>query len=174
MAHSRSGVALEVFQQITGINTIIYFAPSSNAGFGHSAALLANVVNGGVNVALTMVAIWLLDRTGCRPLLLSGTAGMAVGMVLVAMAFLLGGSNLHGAGAYVAIGGLLYTGSFAIGLGPVSWLLVSEIYPVAIRGRATSVAAIAQLGRELDRHRLLTSPCRARSAPTARSSCSAS
>ncbi|MGI8760792.1 MAG: sugar porter family MFS transporter [Jatrophihabitantaceae bacterium] len=143
------GIALAVFQQITGINTIIYYAPTllSNAGFGHSAALLANVVNGVVNVGMTIVAIWLLDRTGRRPLLLSGTAGMAVGMVMLALTFLLGGSHLHGAGAYVAIAGLLiYTGSFAIGLGPVFWLLISEIYPVTIRGRAMSVATIANWG----------------------------
>jgi sugar porter (SP) family MFS transporter len=143
------GIALAVFQQITGINTIIYYAPTllSNAGLGHSAALLANVVNGGVNVGMTLVAIWLLDKTGRRPLLLTGTAGMAVGMVMVALTFLVGGSHLHGAGAYVAIVGLLiYTGSFAIGLGPVFWLLISEIYPVTIRGRAMSVATIANWG----------------------------
>jgi MFS family permease len=93
---------------------------------------------------MTVVAIRLLDRTGRRPLLLAGTAGMAVGMVTVASTFLIGGSHLHGAGAYVAIAGLLiYTGSFAVGLGPVFWLLISEIYPVRIRGRAMSVAAIA-------------------------------
>ncbi|HEV2636011.1 MAG TPA: sugar porter family MFS transporter [Actinocrinis sp.] len=140
------GIALAVFQQITGINTIIYYAPTllSSAGFGHSAALLANVGNGVVNVGMTVVAIRLLDRTGRRPLLLAGTAGMAVGMVTVASTFLIGGSHLHGAGAYVAIAGLLiYTGSFAVGLGPVFWLLISEIYPVRIRGRAMSVAAIA-------------------------------
>lgn len=140
------GISLAVFQQITGINTIIYYAPTllSSAGFGHSAALLANVVNGGVNVGMTIVAIWLLDRSGRRPLLLTGTAGMAIGMVTVALTFLIGGSHLHGAAAYVAIAGLLvYTGSFAVGLGPVFWLLISEIYPVTIRGRAMSVATIA-------------------------------
>jgi sugar porter (SP) family MFS transporter len=143
------GIALAVFQQITGINTIIYYAPTllSSAGFGHSAALLANVGNGVVNVGMTVVAIRLLDRVGRRPLLLTGTAGMAVGMVTVASTFLIGGSHLHGAGAYVAIAGLLvYTGSFAVGLGPVFWLLISEIYPVRIRGRAMSVAAIANWG----------------------------
>lgn len=143
------GIALAVFQQITGINTIIYYAPTllSNAGFGDSAALLANVVNGGVNVAMTIVAILLLDRAGRRPLLLTGTTGMAVGMAMLALTFLIGGSNLQGAYAYVAIAGLLvYTGSFAIGLGPVFWLLISEIYPVKIRGRAMSVATIANWG----------------------------
>jgi sugar porter (SP) family MFS transporter len=139
------GVLLAVFQQITGINTVIYYAPSllQGAGLGNNAALLANVVNGAVNVGMTIVAIWLLDKVGRRPLLLSGTAGMAVGMVVVALSFL-GGSDLKGGLAYVAIAGLLiYTGSFAIGLGPVFWLLIAEIYPLRIRGAAMSVASMA-------------------------------
>jgi sugar porter (SP) family MFS transporter len=143
------GVALAVFQQITGINTIIYYAPTllSAAGLGNSAALLANVVNGAVNVLMTIVAIRLLDRTGRRPLLLGGTTGMALGMIVVALTFAIGGSHLHGHTAYIAIAGLLiYTGSFAIGLGPVFWLLISEIYPVKIRGQAMSVATMANWG----------------------------
>ncbi|HSZ40753.1 MAG TPA: sugar porter family MFS transporter [Trebonia sp.] len=139
------GVLLAVFQQITGINTVIYYAPSllQGAGFGNSAALLANVVNGAVNVGMTIVAVWLLDKVGRRPLLLTGTAGMAVGMVITALSFL-GGSHLTGALAVVAVLGLLiYTGSFAIGLGPVFWLLIAEIYPLRIRGAAMSVATMA-------------------------------
>jgi sugar porter (SP) family MFS transporter len=139
------GVLLAVFQQITGINTVIYYAPTllQSAGLGNNAALLANVVNGAVNVGMTIVAIWLLDKVGRRPLLLSGTAGMAVGMVIVGCSFI-GGSTLHGGLALVAIAGLLiYTGSFAIGLGPVFWLLIAEIYPLRIRGAAMSVAGMA-------------------------------
>ncbi len=142
------GVLLAVFQQITGINTVIYYAPTllQGAGLGNNAALLANVVNGCVNVGMTIVAIWLLDKVGRRPLLLSGTAGMAVGMVIVGCAFI-GGSDLHGAAAAIAIAGLLiYTGSFAIGLGPVFWLLIAEIYPLRIRGAAMSVASMANWG----------------------------
>jgi sugar porter (SP) family MFS transporter len=139
------GVMLAVFQQITGINTVIYYAPTllQGAGFGNSGALLANVVNGAVNVGMTIVAIWLLDRVGRRPLLLSGTAGMAVGMAITALSFL-GGEHLTGGLAIVAVLGLLiYTGSFAIGLGPVFWLLIAEIYPLRIRGAAMSVASMA-------------------------------
>lgn len=139
------GVLLAVFQQITGINTVIYYAPSllQGAGFGNSGALLANVVNGAVNVGMTIVAIWLLDKVGRRPLLLTGTAGMAVGMVIAACSFL-GGSHLTGGLAIVAVIGLFfYTGSFAIGLGPVFWLLIAEIYPLKIRGAAMSVASMA-------------------------------
>jgi sugar porter (SP) family MFS transporter len=142
------GILLAVFQQITGINTVIYYAPSllQGAGLGNNASLLANVVIGVVNVGMTIVAIRLLDRTGRRPLLLTGTAGMAVGMLITAFAFL-GGDQLHGASAYVAILGLLiYTGSFAVGLGPVFWLMIAEIYPLRIRGQAMSVATIANWG----------------------------
>jgi MFS family permease len=101
------------------------------------------VVNGAVNVGMTIVAIWLLDKVGRRPLLLCGTVGMAVGMIITACCFL-GGENLKGAVAIVAVLGLLsYTGSFAIGLGPVFWLLIAEIYPLKIRGAAMSVASMA-------------------------------
>jgi len=143
-----TGVALAVFQQITGINTVIYYAPSllHDAGLGSSSALLANVGIGIVNVGMTIVAIRLLDRTGRRPLLLCGTIGMAVGMFVTAFSFL-GGSHLTGASAIAAIVGLVvYTGSFAIGLGPVFWLLIAEIYPLRVRGAAMSVASTANWG----------------------------
>jgi sugar porter (SP) family MFS transporter len=140
------GVLLAIFQQVTGINTVIYYAPTllSSAGLGSSAALLANVVNGVVNVGMTLVAIWLLDRVGRRTLLLSGTCGMAVALIVIALIFAIGGSTLTGAAAIVAIVALFfYTGSFAIGLGPVFWLLISEIYPVRVRASAMSVATFA-------------------------------
>ena len=140
------GVALAVLQQVTGINTVIYYAPTllHGAGLGNSASLLANAVIGGVNVAMTIVAIWLLDRVGRRLLLLSGTSGMVVGMAIVGCAFAIGGSTLRGSYADIAIAGLLvYTGSFAIGLGPVFWLLIAEIYPRQVRGPAMSIATLA-------------------------------
>jgi sugar porter (SP) family MFS transporter len=143
------GVLLAIFQQVTGINTIIYYAPTllHEAGLGNSASLLANVANGVVNVGLTIVAIRLIDRVGRRPLLLVGVSGMAVALVVLAIAFVIGGNHLNGATAIIAIGALLvYTGSFAVGLGPVFWLLISEIYPVSIRGQAMSVATITNWG----------------------------
>ena len=143
------GVLLAVFQQVTGINTVIYYAPTllSDAGFGNSASLLANVGNGVVNVGMTIVAIRLIDRVGRRPLLLVGTGGMAVALAAIAIDFAVGGSHLHGAGAAIALVALaVYTGSFAIGLGPVFWLLISELYPQRLRGLAMSVATIANWG----------------------------
>ena len=140
------GVLLAVFQQITGINTVIYYAPTllHQAGLGNSASLLANVGNGIVNVGMTVVAIWLIDKVGRRVLLIGGTAGMAVALFIVAATFAVGGDTLGHTAAIVAVAGLaVYTGSFAIGLGPVFWLLISEIYPARIRGKSMSIATMA-------------------------------
>jgi sugar porter (SP) family MFS transporter len=140
------GVLLAVFQQITGINTVIYYAPTllHQAGFGNSASLLANVGNGIVNVGMTVVAIRLIDKVGRRVLLLSGTIGMAIALIVVAATFALSGTTLGHTAAIVAVASLaVYTGSFAIGLGPVFWLLISEIYPARIRGKSMSIATIA-------------------------------
>jgi sugar porter (SP) family MFS transporter len=143
------GVLLAMFQQITGINTVIYYAPTllHQAGLGNSASLLANVGNGIVNVAMTVVAIRLIDRVGRRVLLLVGTIGMAVSLSVVAVTFAVSGDSLGHTASIVAVVSLaVYTGSFAIGLGPVFWLLISEIYPARIRGKAMSIATIANWG----------------------------
>jgi sugar porter (SP) family MFS transporter len=143
------GVLLAVFQQITGINTVIYYAPTllHQAGLGNSASLLANVGNGIVNVALTVMAIRLIDKLGRRALLIGGTVGMAVALLVVAVTFAVSGATLGHSAAIVAIVSLaVYTGSFAIGLGPVFWLLISEIYPARIRGKSMSIATIANWG----------------------------
>jgi sugar porter (SP) family MFS transporter len=140
------GVMLAVLQQITGINTVIYYAPTllHQAGLGSSAALLANVGNGVVNVGMTVIAIWLVDKVGRRVLLLSGTVGMAIALLAVATTFAVSGDTLGHTASIVAVVSLVvYTGSFAIGLGPVFWLLISEIYPARIRGKAMSMASIA-------------------------------
>lgn len=145
------GVALAVLQQVTGINTVIYYAPSllKGAGLTAGASILATVGVGIINVGMTVVAIWLLDRTGRRPLLIGGTGGMAVALVVVAVAFT-NGSQLQGVWAVMAVVALMvYVGSFAIGLGPVFWLMISEIYPLKVRGEAMSVATMANWGANL-------------------------
>jgi sugar porter (SP) family MFS transporter len=143
------GVLLAVFQQVTGINTVIYYAPTllHQAGFGNSASLLANVGNGVVNVGMTVVAIWLIDKVGRRALLLGGTVGMAIALFVVAGTFAFSGNTLGHTASIVAVVSLVaYTGSFAIGLGPVFWLLISEIYPARIRGKSMSIATMANWG----------------------------
>jgi MFS family permease len=144
------GVGLAIFQQVTGINTVIYFAPQIFQASGlssASAAILATAGIGLVNVVMTGVAIWLVDRVGRRALLLCGLAGMGLSLCLLAAGFLLG----HGpALAWMTAGGLAaYVGCFAIGLGPVFWLLISEIFPLAVRGRGMSAATIANWGANL-------------------------
>jgi sugar porter (SP) family MFS transporter len=155
------GLLLAVFQQITGINTVIYYAPTllNNAGLGSSAALLANVANGIVNVGMTIVAIRLLDRAGRRVLLICGTCGMATALLTIALIFLASGPQLSTAAAIAAVAALfVYIGSFAIGLGPVFWLLISEIYPVRVRASAMSAAACANWAANFRRHHLVPDP----------------
>jgi MFS transporter, SP family, galactose:H+ symporter len=145
------GVGLAIFQQITGINTVIYYAPMilEFAGFkSASASILATVGVGVVNVAMTIVALLLVDRVGRRPLLLVGLAGMILGLAALGLAFRLPG--LSGSLVWIAADSLmLYVGAFAVGLGPVFWLLISEIYPLKIRGLAMSVATAANWGANL-------------------------
>ncbi|SEW28033.1 sugar porter family MFS transporter [Natrinema salifodinae] len=137
------GVGLAAFQQVTGINTVMYYAPTilESTGFGDSASILATVGIGAVNVAMTVVAVLLIDRTGRRPLLLSGLAGMTVMLAILGIVFYLPG--LSGTIGWVATGSLmLYVASFAIGLGPVFWLMISEIYPMEVRGTAMGVVTV--------------------------------
>jgi sugar porter (SP) family MFS transporter len=145
------GVGLALFQQITGINTVIYYAPTifRMAGFQSEAgAILATGGVGVVNVLLTVVAMWLVDRVGRRPLLLVSLSGMIVSLAALAVSFELAAAAP--ALGWMAVGSLmLYVGFFAVGLEPVFWLLIAEIYPLAVRGRAMSVATLANWGSNL-------------------------
>ena len=145
------GVGLAIAQQITGINTVIYYAPTifKFAGVSSaSGAILASVGIGVVNVALTVVAMQLIDRVGRRPLLLVSLAGMTLSLFGLGLAFSL--AQLAGSLGWIAVASLMvYVGSFAVGLGPVFWLMLSEIYPLRIRGRAMSVGTVANWGANL-------------------------
>jgi SP family galactose:H+ symporter-like MFS transporter len=145
------GVGLAIAQQLTGINTVIYYAPTIFSFAGLSSvpvAILASVGVGCVNVILTVVAMQLIDRVGRRPLLLVSLAGMALSLFVLGLAFAL--PQLSGSLGWVAVGSLMvYVGSFAVGLGPVFWLILSEIYPLSIRGRAMSVGTIVNWSANL-------------------------
>ncbi|QCS45013.1 sugar porter family MFS transporter [Natrinema versiforme] len=137
------GVGLAVFQQVTGINTVIYYAPTilESTGFEDTASILATAGIGVVNVVMTIVAVLLIDRVGRRPLLLSGLSGMTLMLAVLGFAFFLPG--LSGIIGWVATGSLmLYVAFFAIGLGPAFWLLISEIYPMQVRGTAMGTVTV--------------------------------
>jgi len=145
------GVGLAIAQQITGINTVIYYAPTilKFAGLSSApAAILASVGVGIVNVVFTLIAMQLIDRVGRRPLLMVSLAGMAVSLFVLGLAFSL--PQFAGSLGWIAVGSLMaYVGSFAVGLGPVFWLILSEIYPLSIRGRAMSIGTIANWSANL-------------------------
>jgi len=145
------GVGLAIAQQITGINTVIYYAPTifKFAGLSSaSVAILASVGVGIVNLVLTVVAMQLIDRVGRRPLLLVSLAGMTLSLFVLGLAFSL--PQLSGSLGWIAVASLMvYVGSFAVGLGPVFWLILSEIYPLRIRGRAMSVGTVANWSANL-------------------------
>jgi sugar porter (SP) family MFS transporter len=145
------GVGLAIAQQITGINTVIYYAPTifKFAGLSSaSVAILASVGVGVVNLVLTVVAMQLIDKVGRRPLLLLSLAGMAISLFVLGLAFSL--RQLSGSLGWIAVASLMvYVGSFAVGLGPVFWLILSEIYPLRIRGRAMSVGTAANWSANL-------------------------
>ncbi|MGB9933753.1 sugar porter family MFS transporter [Haloarcula amylolytica] len=144
------GLGLAVFQQITGINAVIYYAPTilESTGLGNVASILATVGIGTINVVMTVVAIMLVDRVGRRRLLLVGVGGMVATLAVLGTVFYLPGLG-GGLGIIATISLMLFVSFFAIGLGPVFWLLISEIYPLSVRGSAMGVVTVANWGANL-------------------------
>lgn len=138
------GVGLAIFQQTTGINTVIYYAPTIFKFAGIKAtgpAILAGAALAMLMWCFHIVSIFLLDRVGRRPLLLIGVAGQIVGLAILGAAFQF--QQLASFKSYVAVGGLaIYVSSFAVGLGPIFWLMISEIYPLEVRGAAMSAVTV--------------------------------
>ena len=137
------GIMLAVLQQATGIITVIYFAPTifEFAGYADATASIAASVGVGiVNVILTIISIFLVDKVGRRPLLLFSMSGMVLSLLGLGLVFSIGASSL---GLYTAVFLMTYIASFAIGLGPIFWLLIAEIYPLKVRGKAMSAATVA-------------------------------
>jgi sugar porter (SP) family MFS transporter len=136
---------LAVFQQLVGINTIIYYAPTTltNVGFAKTSAIYANLIIGVVNVLMTVIAIRIIDRVGRKPMLLAGVAGM-VGSLLVLGISLSVMPTPHHPGDPAAIITLVCLGtfiaSFAATWGPVVWVMIPEVLPLSVRGTAMGVA----------------------------------
>jgi SP family arabinose:H+ symporter-like MFS transporter len=131
------GVLLAILCQLSGINAIIYYAPSifQSAGYGTDAAFTQTVIIGAVNLFFTFVAIWLIDRAGRRPLLIVGTVVQVVAEILIGLMFY---GNHHGPMLLVSI--VMFTGAFALAMAPIPWIINSEIFPTKLRGRAMSLA----------------------------------
>ncbi|WP_370479222.1 D-xylose transporter XylE [Tamlana flava] len=135
------GIALSVFQQFVGINVVLYYAPEifKSIDPNTDGALLLTIIVGIVNFLFTIIAIKTVDKFGRKPLMIIGALGMGVAMLSLGFVF------FSGATGYLALGCMmLYVASFAMSWGPVTWVLLSEIFPNKIRGRAMAIAVAAQ------------------------------
>ena len=134
------GIFLSVFQQFVGINVVLYYAPEifKSMGSGTDVALLQTIIVGAANLSFTILAIFTVDKFGRKPLQIIGALGMAVSMIALGFSFYL---KSVGMGALIFM--MIYTASFAMSWGPVTWVLLSEIFPNRIRG-AMSIAVAAQ------------------------------
>ncbi|MGB3776683.1 MAG: sugar porter family MFS transporter, partial [Leeuwenhoekiella sp.] len=135
------GILLSVFQQFVGINVVLYYAPEifKSMGAQTDSALLQTIIVGAVNLIFTVIAILTVDRFGRKPLMIIGALGMALSMFALGAVFF---AETVGVTALICM--LLYTASFALSWGPVTWVLLSEIFPNKIRGKAMAVAVAAQ------------------------------
>jgi MFS transporter, SP family, arabinose:H+ symporter len=136
-------VSLAILQQITGINTVLFYGSiiweQQLGGHNHSAAIGANVTIGLVNFLATLIALWLIDRSGRKPLLMFSSGCMAVCQLVLGVAFM-----LHAPPAILVLSCmLLCVAAFAVGLGPGVWVLMAELFPTRVRGRAMSIANMA-------------------------------
>lgn len=139
------GLALGLLQQFTGINTIIYYAPTilQMTGIKSDAAAIVNSIGiGVVNVLFTIIALPLIDRWGRRPLLITGMSIMLISLCLMALSFAYA-AGAHYLSWFALASMILFIAGFAISLGPIMWLMFSEIFPLEIRGIATSLMASA-------------------------------
>jgi SP family xylose:H+ symportor-like MFS transporter len=135
------GVALSVFQQLVGINTVLYYGPQIFEGMGYhmDAAYLGIVVACSVNLLATMVVVLIVDKVGRKPLLIFGGIIMGLSMLLLGSLFSSQNTGLLGLAAIC-----LYLVGFALSFGPIVWIMLTEIYPEPIRGQAMSIAVASQ------------------------------
>jgi SP family xylose:H+ symportor-like MFS transporter len=135
------GVMISVFQQFIGINAVLYYGPQMfrNAGFSNNVALLQTVVVGIALVAFTLVALVTVDHWGRKPLLITGAVIMAVSMFALGSLFAAGMQN-----AWPLAAAVTYIAGFSLSWGPVTWVLLAEIFPNAIKGKAMAIAVAAQ------------------------------
>jgi sugar porter (SP) family MFS transporter len=135
------GITLAFLTQVSGINAIIYYGPKilEQAGIPISKALGGQVIIGIVNVLFTLIAIWKIDQLGRRPLLLAGVTGIISSLIVIGLLFYFNSTNTILLLCFI----LLFIGCFAFSYGPVIWVLLSEIFPMKIRGKAMSLATFS-------------------------------
>jgi len=135
------GILLSVFQQAVGINVVLYYAPTifKGLGFGNDAAMYQTVIMGFINIIFTLVAIFTVDKFGRKPLLIIGSVGMSIGMFAIGLLAYL---QIIGVSTLIFI--VIYSASFMMSWGPICWVLISEIFPNTIRGKAIAIAVAAQ------------------------------
>jgi SP family arabinose:H+ symporter-like MFS transporter len=135
------GIILAVFQQITGINTIMYYAPKifANVGQSNDTALMQTILIGGTNLIFTLVAMVLIDRFGRRMLIIIGSSGMTLMLAGLSVLFL----TNHTTGVLVLFFILGYIAFFAASLGPALWVVAAELFPNRLRSKGMSVAIVA-------------------------------
>jgi sugar porter (SP) family MFS transporter len=133
------GVVLAILQQVTGINVFMYYGPEifKKLGTNTDVALLQTVVVGAVNLAFTIVAIWTVDRLGRKPLMIIGASGMGISLFALGLSAFYQKTEL-----WFLVFILGYIASFALSVGPVTWVILSEIFPTRIRGRAMAIATV--------------------------------
>ena len=136
-----AGIMLSVFQQFVGINAVLYYAPLmfKNLGASTDSALWQTVIVGVANVIFTLIAIGTVDRLGRKPLLIIGGVVMGVAMITLGFQFQ---ANAVGTGPLIAA--IAYIAGFALSWGPVTWVLLAEMFPNAIKGKAMAIAVAAQ------------------------------
>ena len=133
------GIMLSVFQQICGINAVLYYAPRIFGDMGMTNPMVNTVVMGVVNIIFTLVAVFTVERLGRKPLLISGSLGMALGAFGVALTLGHAGMEL-----LTMLSIMLYSASFMFSWGPICWVLIAEIFPNTIRGAAVAIAVAFQ------------------------------
>ena len=143
----RIGVGVPAFNQLVGVNAVIYYTPTilKQTGFGSSASILGSVGVGVVNVALTLLALYLIDRVGRRPLVLTGVGVLTVALAVLGALYLLPSQDGVVSGLIV-VGLCLYIAAFAASLGIAIWLFSSEVYPTEVRGKGASLGVMTHWG----------------------------
>lgn len=133
------GIMLSVFQQAVGINAVLYYAPRIFSDMGLDNPMVTTVIMGVINISFTLIAVFTVEKLGRKPLLITGSLGMAIGAFAVALTF--GNSSLS---IVTMVALMVYSASFMFSWGPICWVYMAELFPNTIRSSATAIAVAFQ------------------------------